>query len=83
MRMQTVFILTRAALNLWRCIQMARNSMSMVKTIGIGLATGVAVAAIASKMSSSHKRPKAMKKRAHKMVDNLGVLMDDVGHMFR
>ncbi len=66
---------------IWRCYKLAKNTMSMVKGIGAGIATGVVVGYMGSKLMKTS--PKRIKKRAGKAMHAMGDLVEGVSYMFK
>lgn len=66
---------------------MYKQSMNIVKGVGLGLAAGAAVAAVSSKMlggkKSAKSRAKDMRKNTAKAVHTVGQLIDGVEGMLR
>lgn len=86
MKICTVLKILRAVINLWRIDSMYRHSMSVAKTIGVGVLAGAAVAAIGTTMSHSNKRKHGagtMKKTAGKAMHTVSSLIGDVEKMLK
>ncbi len=66
---------------------MYKQSMNIVKGVGLGIAAGAAVAAVSSKMMQGKKNSKArtkeMRKNTVKAVHTVGQLIDGVEHMLK
>lgn len=63
---------------------MYKQTMNTVKGIGMGVAAGAAVAAVATKvMSGGHKKANHMRKSAGKAMHTVGNLIGDVEKMLR
>lgn len=76
--------LVKWIITLWRLETIMKQTMNMVKGIGMGMLAGVAVAAVSSKMmSSSHKKVSHMRKNAGKAMHSVGNLIGDVEKMLR
>ena len=66
---------------------MYKQTMNIVKGVGLGIAAGAAVAAVFSKMMQGKKsakaRSKEMRKNTAKAVHTVGQLIDGVEHMLK
>ncbi|MCF2651041.1 hypothetical protein [Anaeromassilibacillus senegalensis] len=66
---------------------MYKQSMNIVKGVGLGIAAGAAVAAVSSKMMSGKKsakaRTKEMRRSTAKAVHTVGQLIDGVESMLK
>ena len=66
---------------------MYKQTMNIVKGVGLGIAAGAAVAAVSSKMMQGKKsakaRSKEMRKNTAKAVHTGGQLIDGVEHMLK
>ncbi len=63
---------------------MYKQTVNMAKGIGMGVLTGVAVAAIGTKaMNGGHRKANHMKKNAGKAIHTVGNLIGDVEKMLR
>jgi hypothetical protein len=60
---------------------MAKNAMSMVKGVGLGMLAGAAVAMVGERVAKTDK--KHLKKNAGKAVRAVGDLIDGVEYMFK
>lgn len=84
MKMTTVFNLLKAAIKIWRIDYMYRKTTNIVKTVGIGLAAGAAVAAIGSQVAKSNRKTsKNFKKTASRALQNVGSFVGDIEKMMR
>ncbi|MBQ1985136.1 MAG: hypothetical protein II230_02375 [Clostridia bacterium] len=84
----TAFVyLAKAAVWIWRFDNMYKQTMNIVKGVGLGIAAGAAVAAVSSKMMQGKKsakaRSKEMRKNTAKAVHTVGQLIDGVEHMLK
>ncbi|MGN0479823.1 MAG: hypothetical protein ACI4GO_10365 [Hominenteromicrobium sp.] len=77
----------RAAIWIWRFDTVYKQSMNIVKGVGLGIAAGAAVAAVSSKMMSGKKsakaRTKEMRRSTAKAVHTVGQLIDGVESMLK
>ena len=66
---------------------MYKQTMNIVKGVGLGIAAGAAVAAVSSKMMqgkrSTKARTKEMRKNTAKAVHTMGQLIDGVENMLK
>ncbi len=84
MKWTTVLRLLRYTIILWRFDAMYKQTVNMAKGIGIGVLTGVAVAAIGTKaMNGGHRKVSHVKKNAGKAIHTVGNLIGDVEKMLR
>ena len=68
----------------WRLTQMVRETMGMVKGIGIGVAAAAAVTAIGARMMKDNKRLRRSVQRAMDAVGQAaGDVVGNVGSMMR
>ncbi|MBO5253224.1 MAG: hypothetical protein J6C51_04695 [Clostridia bacterium] len=85
--MTAVIFLLKAAIWIWRFDRMYKQSMNIVKGVGLGIAAGAAVAAVSSKMMKGKKsakaRAKEMRKNTAKAVHTMGQLIDGVEHILK
>lgn len=85
--MTALMCLAKAAIWIWRFDSMYKQSMNIVKGVGLGIAAGAAVAAVSSKMMKGKKstkaRAKEMRKNTAKAVHTMGQLIDGVEHMLK
>ena len=85
--MTALLFLIKAAIWIWRFDTVYKQSMNIVKGVGLGLAAGAAVAAVSSKMMSGKKsakaRTKEMRRNTAKAVHTVGQLIDGVESMLK
>lgn len=85
--MTALIFLTKAAIFLWRFDTVYKQSMNVVKGIGLGIAAGAAVAAVSSKMmqgkKSARARGKDMRRSTQKAVHTVGQLIGGVESMLK
>lgn len=74
----------KTAIFFWRIYDMNKNAVNIAKGIGIGVATGVAVAAVGSGvMNKKSKSMKNMKKTAGKAVHTMGEMINSFESMLK
>ena len=84
MKVTAVLGLVKCMVIIWRSDAMYKHTMNTVKGIGMGVAAGAAVAAVATKvMSGGHKKASHMRKSAGKAMHTVGNLIGDVEKMLR
>lgn len=85
MRLTTVLKLVRFIILLRRIDGMYKQSMNVAKSVGIGLITGAAVAAIGAKAMNggSHKKAAHMKKNASRALHTVGDMLGDMEKMLK
>lgn len=84
MKLQTVLLLLKCILFLWRLDTMYKQTMNAVKGIGMGVLAGTVVAAIGTKaMSGGRKKAAHMKKSAGRAIHSVGNLIGDVEKMLK
>ncbi len=71
--------LTKATITIWRSYIMARNTMSVIKGVGAGLATGMVVGFVGSVMLKDNKK---YKKKTAKAISTVEDLIDGVKDIF-
>lgn len=85
--MTALLFLIKAAIWIWRFDTVYKQSMNIVKGVGLGIAAGAAVAAVSSKMMSGKKsakaRTKEMRRSTAKAVHTVGQLIDGVENMLK
>lgn len=85
--MTALLFLIKAAIWIWRFDTVYKQSMNIVKGVGLGIAAGAAVAAVSSKMMSGKKsakaRTKEMRRNTAKAVHTVGQLIDGVESMLK
>ncbi len=85
--MTAMMCIIKAAIWIWRFDSMYKQSMNIVKGVGLGLAAGAAVAAVSSKVMSSKRSSKARAKQVRrntaKAVHTVGQLIDGVEGMLK
>ena len=85
--MTALLFLFKAAIWIWRFDTVYKQSMNIVKGVGLGIAAGAAVAAVSSKMMSGKKsakaRTKEMRRNTAKAVHTVGQLIDGVESMLK
>lgn len=85
--MTAMMYIIKAAIWIWRFDSMYKQSMNIVKGVGLGLAAGAAVAAVSSKVMSSKRTSKARAKQVRrntaKAVHTVGQLIDGVEGMLK
>lgn len=85
--MTALLFLIKAAIWIWRFDTVYKQSMNIVKGVGLGIAAGAAVAAVSSKMMSDKKsakaRTKEMRRNTAKAVHTVGQLIDGVESMLK
>ncbi|MCI5650621.1 MAG: hypothetical protein PUJ35_05280 [Ruminococcus bromii] len=85
--MTALLFLIKAAIWIWRFDTVYKQSMNIVKGVGLGIAAGAAVAAVSSKMMSGKKsakaRTKEMRRSTAKAVHTVGQLIDGVESMLK
>ena len=79
--MTALLFLIKAAIWIWRFDTVYKQSMNIVKGVGLGIAAGAAVAAVSSKMMSGKKSAKA--RTTAKAVHTVGQLIDGVESMLK
>lgn len=86
MSMTAVLRLFRFIIFLRRVDCMYKQSMNVAKSVGLGLLTGAAVAAIGAKAmngGSHHKKAAHMKKNASRAIHTVGDMLGDMEKMLR
>ena len=84
MKVTAVLGLVKCMVMIWRFDAMYKQTMNTVKGIGMGVAAGAAVAAVATKvMNGGHKKASHMRKSAGKAMHTVGNLIGDVEKMLR
>ena len=83
-----VLYVLKAAIWIWRFDAMYKQSMNVVKGVGLGIAAGAAVAAVSSAMMNGGKksakaRTKEMRRSTAKAVHTVGQLIDGVEKMLK
>lgn len=85
--MTALLFLIKAAIWIWRFDTVYKQSMNIVKGVGLGIAAGAAVATVSSKMMSGKKsakaRTKEMRRSTAKAVHTVGQLIDGVESMLK
>ena len=85
--MTALLFLIKAAIWIWRFDTVYKQSMNIVKGVGLGIAASAAVAAVSSKMMSGKKsakaRTKEMRRSTAKAVHTVGQLIDGVESMLK
>ena len=85
--MTAVLYVLKAAIWIWRFDAMYKQSMNVVKGVGLGIAAGAAVAAVSSAMNGGKKsakaRTKEMRRSTAKAVHTVGQLIDGVENMLK
>ena len=85
--MTALLFLIKAAIWIWRFDTVYKQSMNIVKGVGLGIAAGAAVAAVSSKMMNGKKsakaRTKEMRRNTAKAVHTVGQLIDGVESMLK
>ena len=85
--MTALLFLIKAAIWIWRFDTVYKQSMNIVKGVGLGIAAGAAVAAVSSKMMSGKKsakaRTKEMRRSTAKAAHTVGQLIDGVESMLK
>ncbi len=85
--MTALLFLIKAAIWIWRFDTVYKQSMNIVKGVGLGIAAGAAVAAVSSKIMSGKKsakaRTKEMRRSTAKAVHTVGQLIDGVESMLK
>lgn len=61
-------------------IYMSKNTMGIMKGMGVGLAVGMAAGFTGSQMMKNNKQ---MKRKANKALDAMGSLIDNVQYMMK
>lgn len=74
--MTAVLYVLKAAIWIWRFDAMYKQSMNVVKGVGLGIAAGAAVAAVSSAMMNGGKK-------SAKAVHTVGQLIDGVENMLK
>ena len=82
-----VLYVLKAAIWIWR-FDVYKQSMNVVKGVGLGIAAGAAVAAVSSAMMNGGKksakaRTKEMRRSTAKAVHTVGQLIDGVENMLK
>lgn len=83
MELKTVLRLLNYLIIIGRIRNMYKNTMNVVKGVGMGMLAGVAVAAVSTKAMGSKKKATHMKKSAGKAIHTVGNLIGDVEKMLR
>ena len=65
---------------LWRYSIMKKQAMNVAKSIGAGVATGMIVGFVGSKMIGNDRRSR---KKARKTLDSVGQVIDDIKYIFK
>lgn len=85
--MTALCFLIKAAIWIWRFDTVYKQSMNIMKGVGLGIAAGAAVAAVSSKMMEGKKsakaRTKEMRRSTAKAVHTVGQLIDGVESMLK
>ena len=82
MKMKTVLCCAHWIIRIWRIDGMYKQTMNTAKGIGLGVLTGVTVAAISAKaMNGGHHRAAKLKKNAGRVIHTMGDLIGDVEKM--
>ena len=85
--MTALLFLIKAAIWIWRFDTVYKQSMNIVKGVGLGIAAGAAVVTVSSKMMSGKKsakaRTKEMRRSTAKAVHTVGQLIDGVESMLK
>ena len=85
--MTALLVLARAAIWIWRFDTVYKQSMNVVKGVGLGLAAGAAVAAVSSRMMKGKKSAKAktreMRRNTARAVHTMGQIIDGVEGMLK
>lgn len=84
MKLATVLQLLKYLIWIWRFCRMYKQTMNVVKGLGVGVLAGTVAAAIGTKAMSGGRRKAAhMKKTAGKAIHTMGNLIGDVEKMLR
>lgn len=84
MRLKTVLLLLDYMICIGRFYRMYKQTMNVVKGVGMGILAGVTVATIGTKaMSGGRRKATHMKKSAGKAIHTVGNLIGDVEKMLR
>ena len=85
--MTALCFLIKAAIWIWRFDTVYKQSMNIMKGVGLGIAAGAAVAAVSSKLMEGKKsakaRTKEMRRSTAKAVHTVGQLIDGVESMLK
>lgn len=65
---------------LWRYSIMKKQAMNITKSIGVGVATGMIVGFVGSKMIGNDGRSR---RKARKTLDSMGQVIDDIKYIFK
>ena len=67
----------RTFYQIWRFVQMYRETMGMIKGIGVGIAAAAAVTAVGAKMMKDNKR---LRRSEHRAKDAVGQAAGDMAN---
>ena len=67
----------RTFYQIWRFVQMYRETMGMIKGIGVGIAAAAAVTAVGAKMMKDNKR---LRRSVHRAMDAVGQAAGDMAN---